>query len=53
MTKAVQDSGQLIVIPHDSRLEAMGLDSRPLPRPLLEAAHVILELTGSAMRQAH
>jgi hypothetical protein len=53
MTKAVQDSGRLIVIPHDSRLEATGLDSRPLPRPLLEAAHVILELTGSAMRQAH
>jgi hypothetical protein len=53
MTKAVQDSGRLIVIPHDSRLAATGLDSRPLPRQLLEAAHAILELAGSAKRQAH
>ena len=53
MTKALDDSGRLIVIPHDSRLAAVGLDSRPLPRQLLEAAHAILELTGSAMRQAH
>jgi hypothetical protein len=53
MTKAVQDSGRLVVIPHDSRLAATGLDSRPLPRQLLEAAHAILELAGSAKRQAH
>jgi hypothetical protein len=53
ITKALDDSGRLIVIPHDSRLAAVGLDSRPLPRQLLEAAHAILELTGSAMRQAH
>jgi hypothetical protein len=53
MTKALQDSGRVIVIPHDSRLGAVGLDSRPLPRQLLEAAHAILELAGSAMRQAH
>ena len=53
MTKALDDSGRLIVIPHDSRLAAVGLDSRPLPRQLLEAAHAILELAGSAMRQAH
>jgi hypothetical protein len=53
MTKALDDSGRLIVIPHDSRLAAVGLDSRPLPRQLLEAAHAILELVGSAMRQAH
>ena len=53
MTKALDDSGRLVVIPHDSRLAAVGLDSRPLPRQLLEAAHAILELTGSAMRQAH
>jgi hypothetical protein len=51
MTKALDDSGRLIVIPHDSRLAAVGLNSRPLPRQLLEAAHAILELTGSAMRQ--
>ena len=53
MTKALEDSGRLVVIPHDSRLAAVGLDSRPLPRQLLEAAHAILELAGSAMRQAH
>jgi hypothetical protein len=53
MTKALDDSGRLIVIPHDSRLAAVGLDSRPLPRQLLEAAHAILEMAGSAMRQAH
>lgn len=53
MTKALDYSGRLVVIPHDSRLAAMGLDSRPLPRQLLEAAHAILELAGSAMRQAH
>ena len=53
MTKALDDSGRLIVIPHDSRLAAVGLDSRPLPRQLLEAAHAVLGLTGSAMRQAH
>jgi hypothetical protein len=53
MTKAVEDSGLLVVIPHDSRLAAVGLDPRPLPRQLLEAAHAILELTGSAMRQVH
>jgi hypothetical protein len=53
MTKALDDSGRLIVIPHDSRLAAVGLDSRPLPRQLLQAAHAILELAGSAMRQAH
>ena len=53
MTKALDYSDRLIVIPHDSRLAAVGLDSRPLPRQLLEAAHAILELTGSAMRQAH
>jgi hypothetical protein len=53
MTKALEDIGRLVVIPHDSRLAAVGLDSRPLPRQLLQAAHAILELTGSAMRQAH
>jgi hypothetical protein len=53
MTKSLEDSGRLIVIPHDSRLAAVGLDSRPLPRQLLEAAHAILEMAGSAMRQAH
>jgi hypothetical protein len=53
MTKALEDSGRLIVIPHDSRLAAVGLDSRPLPRQVLEAAHAVLELTGFAMRQAH
>jgi hypothetical protein len=53
MTKALDDSGRLIVIPHDSRLAAVGLDSRALPRQLLEAAHAILELAGSAMGQAH
>ena len=53
MTKALDDSGRLIVIPHNSRLAALGLDSRPLPRQLLQAAHAILELTGSAMRQAY
>jgi hypothetical protein len=53
MTKALVDSGRIVVIPHDSRLAAVGLDSRPLPQQLLEAAHAILELTGSAMRQAH
>ena len=53
MTKALEDSGRLIVIPHDSRLAAVGLDWRPLPRQVLEAVHAILELAGSAMRQAH
>ena len=53
ITKALEDSGRLTVIPPDSRLAAVGLDSRPLPRQLLAAAHDILELTGSAMRQAH
>jgi hypothetical protein len=53
MTKALEDIGRLVVIPHDSRLAAVGLDSRPLPRQLLQAAHAILELAGSAMRQAH
>jgi hypothetical protein len=53
ITKALEDSDRLIVIPHDSRLAALGLDSRPLPRQLLAAAHAILELAGSAMRQAH
>jgi hypothetical protein len=53
MTKALDDIGRLIVIPHDSRLAAVGLDSRPLPGQLLDTAHAILELTGSAMRQAH
>jgi hypothetical protein len=53
MTEAVDVSGRLVVIPHDSRLAAVGLDSRQLPRQLLEAAHAILELTGAAMRQAH
>jgi hypothetical protein len=53
MTKALDDSGRLVVIPHDSRLAAVGLDSRPLPRHLLGAAHAILELAGTAMRQAH
>jgi hypothetical protein len=52
MTKALEDSGRLVVVPHDSRLAALGLDSRPLPRQLLEAAHAILELAGFAMRQA-
>jgi hypothetical protein len=52
LTEALQDSGRVIVIPHDSRLAAVGLDSRPLPRQLLEAARAILELAGSAMRQA-
>jgi hypothetical protein len=51
MTKAVDDSGRLVVIPHDSRLAAVGLDSRALPRQVLEAACAILELAGSAMRQ--
>jgi hypothetical protein len=53
MTKALEDSGRLVVIPHDSRLAAVGLESHPLPRQLVEAAHAILELAGSAMRQAH
>jgi hypothetical protein len=53
MTKALDDSGRLVVIPHDSRLAAVGLDPRPLPRQLLDTAHAILELTGSAMRQAY
>jgi len=53
MTKAVEDSGRLIAIPHDSRLAAVGLDSRPIPQQLLAAAHAILELAGSAMRRAH
>jgi hypothetical protein len=53
MTRALDDSGRLIAIPHDSRLAAVGLDSRPLPRQLLEAAHALLELTGSAMGQVH
>ena len=52
-TKALDYSGRLVVIPHDSRLAAVGLDSRPLPRHLLGAAHAILELTGPAMRQAN
>ena len=52
MTKALEDSGRLIVIPHDSRLAAVGLDWRPLPRQVLEAVHAIMELTGSALRQA-
>jgi hypothetical protein len=52
LTKALDESGRLIVVPHDSRLAAVGLDSRPLPRQLLEVAHAILELAGSAMRQA-
>ena len=51
-TKALENSGRLIVIPHDSRLAAVGLDSRPLPRQVLEAVHAIVELTGSALRQA-
>jgi hypothetical protein len=53
MTKAVDDSGRLVVIPHDSRLAAVGLDPRPLPRRLLDTARAILELAGFAMRQAH
>ena len=53
MTKAVDGSGRLVVIPHDSRLAAVGLDARPLPQQLLDTAHAILGLTGSAMRQAH
>jgi hypothetical protein len=53
MTKALDDSGRLIFIPHDSRLAAVGLDSRPLPRQLLEAADAVLKVTGSAMRQAY
>jgi hypothetical protein len=53
MTKALDDSGRLVVIPHDSRLAAVGLDPRPLPRQLLDTAHAILELAGSAMRQAY
>ena len=53
MTKALDDSGRLVVIPHDSRLAAVGLDSRPLPRQLLEAAHAILELADTAMGKAH
>jgi hypothetical protein len=53
LTKALDESGRLIVVPHDSRLAAVGLDSRPLPRQLLEAAGAILELAGSTMRQAH
>jgi hypothetical protein len=52
MTKAIEESGRLIVIPHDSRLAAVGLDWRPLPRQVLEAVHAIMELTGSALRQA-
>jgi hypothetical protein len=52
LTEALQDSGRVIVIPYDSRLAAVGLDSRPLPRQLLEVAHAILEQAGSAMRQA-
>jgi hypothetical protein len=52
MTKALDDSGRLVVIRHDSRLAAVGLDSRPLPRQLLEAAHAILELAGFSMLQA-
>ena len=53
MTKALDDIGRLVVIPHDSRLAAVGLDWHPLPRQVLGAAHAILELTGSALRRAH
>jgi hypothetical protein len=53
MTKALDDSGRLVVIPYDSLLAAVGLDPRPLPRQLLDTAHAILELAGSAMRQAY
>jgi hypothetical protein len=53
LTRALEDSGRLIVIPHDARLAALGLDSRPLPGQFLAAAHDTLELAGSATRQAH
>jgi hypothetical protein len=52
LTRALDSSGSLIGIPHDSRLAVVGLDSTPLPPRLLDAAQAVLELTGSARKQA-
>jgi hypothetical protein len=50
LTRDLDRRGRLIVIPRDPRLELAGIDSSPLPSPLLEAARSILKLTIPAKR---
>jgi hypothetical protein len=52
LTRNLDRSGRLIDIPHDARLAVTGLDSRPLPRQLWNAARTVVELTASAMKRA-
>ena len=42
LTRAADERGDLIVIPHDNALAVRGLDSRPLPQALLQGAAQLL-----------
>lgn len=44
--RRLEEAGRLVVVPHDRRLALHGLDTTPLPAPLLEAARTLLDLTG-------
>lgn len=43
--RRLEGVGRLVVVPHDRRLALHGLDTTPLPAPLLEAARTLLDLT--------
>ena len=43
----LEAAGRLVVVPHDRRLALHGLDSGPLPVPLLDAARQIHSLLAA------
>ncbi|SDT00124.1 hypothetical protein SAMN04488543_2816 [Friedmanniella luteola] len=45
--RRLEAAGRLVVVPHDRRLALHGLDSTPLPAPLLEAARQIHSLLAA------
>jgi hypothetical protein len=46
LVRGLDDRGDLVAIPADKQLAARGLDSTPLPPPLLSAACTLLRQVG-------
>jgi anti-sigma factor RsiW len=52
LTGALDDAGQLVMVPADRRLAVAGLDSTPLPARLVAAATRVLRLVGPGQSAA-
>jgi len=52
-TRSLERLGRLVPVPFDHQLSIVGLDTTPLPGPLLSAAAELLRLTGDHPRKGN